>query len=59
MAKGTKTKGEGFRNPHGLPTKTCPVCGRPFTWRKKWARDWEQVVYCSDGCRARGKPSGS
>lgn len=46
-----KTKGEGFRNPHGLPTKTCPACGRPFTWRKKWARDWEQVVYCSDGCR--------
>ena len=58
MAKGAKTLGggaDGFRNPHGLPTKTCPVCGRPFTWRKKWARDWEQVVYCSDGCRAKGK----
>ncbi len=55
MSKGTKAQGSGFRNPHGLPTKTCPVCGRPFTWRKKWARDWEQVVYCSDGCRAKGK----
>ncbi|NDC89251.1 MAG: DUF2256 domain-containing protein [Bacteroidetes bacterium] len=30
-----------------LPTKVCPVCQRPFTWRKKWARDWERVVYCS------------
>ena len=34
-----------------LPTKTCPVCGRPFAWRKKWARDWERVVYCSERCR--------
>ncbi len=37
-----------------LPTKTCIQCGRPFTWRRKWARDWEQVKYCSDACR-RGK----
>ncbi|MFC3389984.1 DUF2256 domain-containing protein [Aidingimonas halophila] len=22
------------RKPH-FPTKTCPVCQRPFTWRKK------------------------
>lgn len=34
-----------------LPTKTCPVCNRPFTWRKKWERVWEQVKYCSDRCR--------
>ncbi len=34
-----------------LPTKTCRVCGRPFAWRKKWARDWEQVLYCSERCR--------
>ncbi|WP_343218465.1 DUF2256 domain-containing protein [Luteibacter sahnii] len=34
-----------------LPTKVCPRCGRPFTWRRKWARDWEQVVYCSERCR--------
>ena len=37
-----------------LPTKTCPVCHRPFAWRKKWARDWENVVYCSDRCRKTG-----
>ncbi|MGY0616986.1 DUF2256 domain-containing protein [Vibrio sp. FJH11] len=34
-----------------LPTKTCPVCGRPFSWRKKWAKDWADVVYCSERCR--------
>ncbi|WP_162340616.1 DUF2256 domain-containing protein [Cyclobacterium salsum] len=34
-----------------LPQKTCPVCGRPFTWRKKWEKNWEQVRYCSDRCR--------
>ena len=38
-------------NKADLPTKTCPACQRPFTWRKKWARDWESVVYCSDACR--------
>ncbi|CAO3450516.1 DUF2256 domain-containing protein [Azospirillum largimobile] len=37
-----------------LPTKTCPVCNRPFTWRKKWERVWEQVKYCSDRCRGGG-----
>jgi len=38
-----------------LPSKTCPVCARPFAWRKKWARDWENVVYCSDKCRKLGR----
>ncbi|MBE1288257.1 MAG: DUF2256 domain-containing protein [Alteromonadaceae bacterium] len=33
-----------------LPTKMCPVCQRPFTWRKKWERDWEHVKYCSKRC---------
>ncbi|MBL8574816.1 MAG: DUF2256 domain-containing protein [Hyphomicrobiaceae bacterium] len=44
-----------------LPTKTCPVCRRQFTWRKKWQRDWEAVRYCSDRCRAdagRRQPPG-
>ena len=26
-------------------------CGRRITWRKKWARDWANVRYCSDACR--------
>ena len=34
-----------------LPAKPCAACGRPFTWRKKWARDWENVKVCSDRCR--------
>ncbi len=38
--------------------KTCVTCGRTIEWRKKWERDWEQVRYCSDGCR-RAKPGAS
>ncbi|MDB4066372.1 DUF2256 domain-containing protein [Flavobacteriaceae bacterium] len=34
-----------------LPTKICPSCERPFSWRKKWERDWEQVIYCSKKCK--------
>lgn len=34
-----------------LPQKICPVCERPFRWRKKWAKDWDDVKYCSDACR--------
>ena len=34
-----------------LPTKVCPRCGKPFAWRKKWAREWGRVVYCSEKCR--------
>jgi len=42
------------RSKSALPSKTYTACQRPFTWRKKWARDWEQVKYCSDRCRASG-----
>ena len=35
-------------------TKACVVCGRTITWRKKWERDWDQVRYCSQGCRRSG-----
>ncbi len=34
-----------------LPEKPCVRCGRRITWRKKWARDWDSVRYCSDACR--------
>ena len=37
-----------------LPTKICAACQRPFAWRKKWERDWDQVRYCSDRCRRSG-----
>ncbi|NCW37418.1 MAG: DUF2256 domain-containing protein, partial [Proteobacteria bacterium] len=23
-----------------LPSKLCPVCKRPFVWRKKWKLNW-------------------
>lgn len=35
------------------PPKSCAVCGRAITWRKKWERDWDSVRYCSDRCRSR------
>ncbi|MEN9062306.1 MULTISPECIES: DUF2256 domain-containing protein [Ponticoccus] len=41
-----------------LPQKTCAICGRPFTWRKKWAKVWDEVRYCSDRCRRERRSSG-
>ena len=40
-----------MRRKADLPTKICATCGRPFAWRRKWARDWDEVKYCSDRCR--------
>ncbi|MBA4275004.1 MAG: DUF2256 domain-containing protein [Alphaproteobacteria bacterium] len=37
-----------------LPVKTCVRCGRPFSWRKKWEKVWNEVKFCSDRCK---KPS--
>lgn len=34
--------------------KICASCGRRIEWRKKWERDWDQVKYCSAGCRRHG-----
>jgi hypothetical protein len=31
--------------------KICQSCGRSFSWRKKWEKDWDAVKYCSDACR--------
>ncbi|MBL6712386.1 MAG: DUF2256 domain-containing protein [Pirellulales bacterium] len=36
-----------------LPSKVCATCGRPFTWRKKWASCWDQVKYCSQACKSK------
>ncbi|MBX2928144.1 MAG: DUF2256 domain-containing protein [Saprospiraceae bacterium] len=41
-----------------LPQKTCPVCGRPFAWRKKWEKVWAEVKYCSERCRRAKKDQG-
>ncbi|THF87996.1 DUF2256 domain-containing protein [Deinococcus sp. KSM4-11] len=50
-----RTTPGGGRPPSQRASKVCAVCGRPFTWRKKWERDWEHVKYCSDRCRAAAK----
>ncbi|NMM46941.1 DUF2256 domain-containing protein [Marinigracilibium pacificum] len=40
-----------MHNKENLPVKICTVCKRPFTWRKKWANNWDEVKYCSERCR--------
>ncbi|PLL13681.1 DUF2256 domain-containing protein [Tabrizicola sp. TH137] len=44
-----------MRKKGDLPEKTCATCGRPFAWRKKWEKVWDEVRYCSDRCRAERK----
>ena len=56
--------GRGGRMPNGvskenLPTKVCVVCQRPFTWRKKWERCWDEVTCCSKRCNAERKRGGA
>jgi len=48
-----RRKGKIHRKPAKahLPEKICPVCVRPFSWRRKWAKDWDQVRYCSEACK--------
>lgn len=45
-----------MRRKADLPQKPCLQCGLPLVWRRKWARVWDEVKYCSDRCRtdARG-----
>jgi hypothetical protein len=38
-----------------LPSKVCVTCGRPFTWRKRWQKVWDEVRYCSDRCKRGSK----
>ncbi|MDT8347615.1 MAG: DUF2256 domain-containing protein [Flavobacteriaceae bacterium] len=39
-----------MHNKSFLPEKICPVCKRAFTWRKKWEKNWKEVIYCSKKC---------
>jgi len=43
-----------MRKKSDLPQKLCKTCGRPFVWRKKWAKDWEHVQHCGEKCRRIG-----
>lgn len=50
----------GFKgNKSALPSKPCAVCGRPMTWRRAWAKNWDQVRYCSEACRRRKGAAGA
>ncbi|MFD2190860.1 DUF2256 domain-containing protein [Pistricoccus aurantiacus] len=40
-----------------LPQKQCAQCLRPFRWRRKWARCWQEVRYCSERCRRDARRS--
>lgn len=33
-----------------LPFKICVTCNRPFNWRKKWEKCWDEVTTCSNSC---------
>jgi hypothetical protein len=45
-----------MRKKSDLPDKVCANCGLPFSWRRKWAKVWDEVRYCSDRCRrAKGQ----
>ena len=45
-------------NKQSLPSKPCVACGRPMTWRKRWARTWDAVKFCSAACRNTGAAAG-
>lgn len=34
-----------------LPQKICATCQKPYSWRKKWEKNWDEVRYCSERCR--------
>jgi hypothetical protein len=47
--------GQDFKgNKSFLPSKPCVSCGRPMSWRKSWAKNWDEVRYCSQACRRAG-----
>lgn len=47
-----RKRNDGFAgNKAYLPSKPCAVCGRTMTWRRAWAKTWEEVRYCSERCR--------
>jgi len=55
LAPGASTATGTHRgNKAGLPSKPCVACGLPMSWRRRWARTWSEVKYCSEACR-RGK----
>ncbi len=55
----TPASARGFKgNKAALPSKPCTVCGRPMSWRKRWAAHWDEVKVCSEACRRQRKARG-
>jgi hypothetical protein len=52
MTRGSALKGHKGNKAH-LPSKPCTVCGQPMSWRRAWAKNWDEVRYCSEACRRR------
>ena len=53
-------RASGFKgNKAALPSKPCTVCGRPMSWRKRWAAHWDEVKVCSEACRRQRTARGS
>ncbi|RZO20767.1 MAG: DUF2256 domain-containing protein [SAR92 clade bacterium] len=44
-----------MRKKGDLPKKHCLNCGLLFAWRKKWARSWEEVRFCSQRCKTEAR----
>ncbi|MFM7923725.1 MAG: DUF2256 domain-containing protein [Planctomycetaceae bacterium] len=42
----------------GCPPRPPPPPLGAWPWRRRWARDWDNVKYCSERCR-RSKPAGT
>lgn len=42
---------KGFKQK--LPIKICKTCNKPFQWRKKWSKNWDEINYCSKKCKAK------
>ncbi|MES1941254.1 hypothetical protein T5B8_13490 [Salinisphaera sp. T5B8] len=40
-----------MRRKADLPAKNCLYCERAFAWRRKWARDWPAIRFCSQACK--------
>ncbi|APX92110.1 DUF2256 domain-containing protein [Halomonas sp. 1513] len=44
-----------MRRTADLPSKQCEQCQRPYRWRRKWSRCWDEVRYCSERCRREAR----
>lgn len=44
-----------IRRKADLPQKPCAHCGLPMVWRRKWAKVWTEVKFCSERCRREAK----